>query len=132
MFSIDYKSHKTIYEQVVDNIKEQIMNGVLPENTKLPSVRDLSKTLVVNPNTVAKAFKELDRQGYIYTVAGKGTFVSPKDDIVKDPVKTRRYLEDIRSAVSQLLFMGYSLAEVQQMVKETVSESNKERRDIHD
>ena len=58
MFQIDLKSRKSIYEQVIDNVKELIVTGVLPAESKLPSVRELSKTLTVNPNTVQKAYRE--------------------------------------------------------------------------
>jgi GntR family transcriptional regulator len=76
MFEIDLKSRRSIYEQVVDNLKERILVGVIAPDEKLPSVRDLSKLLTVNPNTVQKAFRELERQGYIYAVTGKGSFAS--------------------------------------------------------
>ena len=72
MFQVDMKSRKSIYEQVVDNIKELIVTGILSAESKLPSVRELSKTLTVNPNTVQKAYRELEHQGYIYTVTGLG------------------------------------------------------------
>ena len=76
MFQLDMKSNKSVYEQVIDNIKELVMTGVLPEGSKLPSVRELSRQLTINPNTVQKAFKELERDGFIYTVSGRGTFVA--------------------------------------------------------
>ena len=67
MFQLDLKSRKSIYEQVVDNLKEMIISGVLKSGEKLPSVRELSRMLTVNPNTVQKAYRELERQGYVYT-----------------------------------------------------------------
>ena len=76
MFQLDLKSRKSIYEQVTDNLKELIMTGTLASGEKLPSVRELSKTITVNPNTVQKAYRELERQGYIYTTSGVGTFVA--------------------------------------------------------
>ena len=69
MFQLNYQSHKSVYEQIVDNIKEQIMTGVLKENTQLPTVRELSQLLTINPHIVQKAFQTLDQEGYIYTIA---------------------------------------------------------------
>ena len=77
MFQINLRSQQSIYEQIIDNIKELIIRGVLSEDSELPSIRELSRTLTVNPNTVQKAFKELEREGFIYKVKGRGTFVSP-------------------------------------------------------
>ena len=87
MFQLNYQSHKSIYEQIVDNIKEQIMTGVLKENTQLPTVRELSQLLTINPHTVQKAFQTLDQEGYIYTIANKGTFVSSRKHVKIDEKK---------------------------------------------
>ena len=62
LFQVDMKSRKSIYEQVVDNVKELIVTGLLPAESKLPSVRELSRTLTVNPNTIQKAYRELEHQ----------------------------------------------------------------------
>jgi GntR family transcriptional regulator len=84
MIEIDPKSRQSIYEQVVDKLRALIAAGVIAPDEKLPSVRDLSKQLTVNPNTVQKAFSELERQGYIYTTAGVGSFASDPADIIPD------------------------------------------------
>jgi len=84
MIEIEPKSRQTIYEQVVDKLRMRISSGVIEPDEKLPSVRDLSKSLTVNPNTVQKAFSELERQGYIYTMTGVGTFASNPAEIVPD------------------------------------------------
>ena len=67
MFAIDLKSRKPISRQIIDNIKELIVSGVLAEDEKLPSVREMASYLTVNPNTVQKAFRILEQQGYIYS-----------------------------------------------------------------
>ena len=87
MFQLNYQSHKSVYEQIVDNIKEQIMTGVLKENTQLPTVRELSQLLTINPHTVQKAFQTLDQEGYIYTIVNKGTFVSSRKHVKIDEQK---------------------------------------------
>lgn len=123
MFQLDSKSHLSIYEQVIENIKELIMTDILAEDSKLPSVRELSKDLTVNPNTVQKAFKELEREGYIYTVSGKGTFVSPKDDITTDPSKIEELQRIISSAYKSLLNMGLGEPDARQLVMDTMDEA---------
>lgn len=76
MILIDYRDTRPIYEQVVDRFKKLILHGVLCPDDKLPSVRNLAVDLSINPNTIQRAYAELERQGYIYTVKGKGNFVS--------------------------------------------------------
>ncbi|NLD10788.1 GntR family transcriptional regulator [Aminicella lysinilytica] len=124
MFQLDSKSHLSIYEQVIENIKELIMTDILAEDSKLPSVRELSKDLTVNPNTVQKAFKELEREGYIYTISGKGTFVSPKDDITTDPSKIAELQGVISAAYKSLLNMGLGEPDVRQLVVDTMNEAD--------
>lgn len=74
MINIEARSSKPIFEQVVDKIKENIMMGGLKSGEKMPSIRELSKMLTINPNTVSKAYAELERQKLIETISGKVTF----------------------------------------------------------
>ena len=83
MFTIDYKSHLPIYEQLVESVKVQVHTGVLQTDDPLPSVRQLSGQLGINPNTVQKAYALLEQQGIIYTVPGKGNFISPDTDTLR-------------------------------------------------
>lgn len=76
MFLLDPKNKMAIFEQIKTQILEYIATGVLSPNDKLPSVRQLATRLGVNPNTVAKTYQELELQGYVYTVQGKGCFIS--------------------------------------------------------
>lgn len=122
MFQIDSKSRKSIYEQVVDNIKELIMRNVLPPQSKLPSVRELSKLLLINPNTVQKAYKELERQGYIYTSAGLGTFVSKIDTNVLDMQKFKDIMEHIKFYIEELHYIGLTDDEILKAVEEIINE----------
>lgn len=77
---IDPNNKDAIYEQIVFNIKKEIIQGILKPEDKILSVREMSKTLGVNPNTVAKAYKELEYQGVIVTVKGRGSFVKKNND----------------------------------------------------
>ena len=90
MIHLDYSSSNPIYLQIKENIKKLILSGVLQENEALPSVRTLASTLAINVNTVIRAYRELESEGYIYTMQGKGNFISKIDDI-KDK---EHYLEE--------------------------------------
>ena len=79
MFSIDLTSRTPIYEQIYNKIIELIISGTLVENSQLPSVRSLAKNAGVNPNTVAKAYQELERNGIIYSLQGRGSFIAKPD-----------------------------------------------------
>lgn len=73
---IDYKSRKPIYEQLIENISKMVLTGVFAPNELIPSVRQLASELGINPNTIHKAYLELERRGIIYSVKGRGSFVS--------------------------------------------------------
>ena len=76
MILLDYKDRRPIYEQVVSKLEELMLLGVMKENEPLPSVRSLAMELSINPNTIQRAYVELERQGYIYSIKGKGSFVA--------------------------------------------------------
>lgn len=125
MFEIDFKSRKTVSEQILENMKELILSGVLEKEEKLPSVREMAKILTVNPNTVQKAYRTLERQGYIYTSRGRGTFVSDAEKFSpdkKDLNEARHLLED---AVNAYYLMGID----RKTVRETVEEIMDKRRE---
>lgn len=118
MFQLNYQSHKSVYEQIVDNIKEQIMTGVLKENTQLPTVRELSQLLTINPHTVQKAFQTLDQEGYIYTIADKGTFVSSRKYVKTDEEKAKAIINTIVESYKELIYMGMSQDEIHNKILE--------------
>lgn len=76
MIILDYKDTRPLYEQVADKFQKLILTGVLEPNTRMPSVRSLAVDLSVNPNTIQRAYAELEREGFIYTVKGRGNFVA--------------------------------------------------------
>lgn len=86
MFIVDLQSKTPIFEQLKKQILEFISIGILLPNDKLPSVRSLASQIGVNPNTVAKAYQELENQGYVYSVKGKGCFIADNetDQLIKD------------------------------------------------
>lgn len=118
MFQLNYQSHKSVYEQIVDNIKEQIMTGVLKENTQLPTVRELSQLLTINPHTVQKAFQTLDQEGYIYTIANKGTFVSSRKHVKIDEQKVDDMIRAIVEGYKELIHMGMTQDEIHNKILE--------------
>lgn len=120
MFQLNYQSHKSVYEQIVDNIKEQIMTGVLKENTQLPTVRELSQLLTINPHTVQKAFQTLDQQGYIYTIANKGTFVSSRKHVKIDEQKVDDTIYTIVEGYKELIYMGMTQDEIHNKILENM------------
>lgn len=75
MILIDYKSRTPIYEQIIENVKTLIVSGVLQRDEQLPSVRQLAQDLAINPNTIQRAYAELEREGIIYSLKGRGSFV---------------------------------------------------------
>jgi len=109
LFQIDLKSRRAIYAQIIDNFKRLIITGVLEPGHKVPSIRDLAHSITVNPNTVQKAYRELETQGYIYTVLGQGSFIaSPEistDEMVKSPEIEALYAQ-LTSVVQELIFRG--------------------------
>ena len=80
MIHLDYRDARPIYTQIIDGFKEQISTGVLQSGEKLPSVRELAGELAINPNTIQRAYRSLEVEGWIATVPGKGCFVCSCDD----------------------------------------------------
>lgn len=101
MIYLDYKDKRPIYEQVLERFSDLIVRGILEENSKMPSVRSLAMELSINPNTIQRAYQELERNGYIYSIAGKGSFISPREDFIrsKQDDVTRRLLIVLKEAV---------------------------------
>ena len=81
MIQLNYRDPRPIYEQVKDGIRKLAYSGVLGPDDKLPSVRELAMKLAINPNTISRAYKELEQEGFIYTVTGKGTFINQEFDL---------------------------------------------------
>ena len=120
VFQIDLKSRKSIYQQVVDKLKEMIIKGELHADDKLPSVRDFSKTLLINPNTVSKAYKELEREGYIYTTNGLGTYVAEQSSVKPDKKRVGEIKTQLSFYINELFYAGLSEAEIDKLVQEII------------
>jgi len=122
MFQLDLKSRKSIYEQVVDNLRGLIVSGALAPDEKLPSVRDLSKTLTVNPNTIQKAYRQLESLKYIYTVSGLGTFVSDLKEVEPDSRQISEIKGRLRADVMELFYLGLPQEEIGFILKQLLEE----------
>ena len=105
MINLDYKDKRPLHQQIEDGIKGLIINGIMLPDEQLPSVRELSVSLTVNPNTVQKAYKQLESDGFIYSVPGKGSYISPIST-VKDDKKIDELYEELTHSVKSLMFMG--------------------------
>lgn len=108
MIRIDYTDAAPIYEQIVSRYKNLIVKGALVPNEKLPSVRTLAMELSINPNTIQKAYGELERQGFCYTVKGKGIFVAENKKL-KD-IKRREILEKLSVIAKEAEESGIELS----------------------
>ena len=94
MIVIDYHDKRPIYEQIIDRFQLLILNGALEPDTQLPSVRSLAVELSINANTIQRAYGELERKGLIYSVKGRGNFVSAQKDVVVK--QQEKMLDDLR------------------------------------
>jgi len=120
VFQINSASRLPIYRQLVDQIRDGIARGRLLAGERLPSVRDLSRQLVVNPNTVARAYTELEREGVLNARAGLGVFVAePKGELTKKARKLRLN-EVLDRFLVEAVHLGFSSEEVLTIVSDRV------------
>lgn len=115
MIFIDYKDASPIYEQVVERFKTLILRGVLVPDEKIPSVRNLAVELSINPNTIQRAYAELERQGYIYTVKGRGNFVSENSQLILK--HKEEILIQLQTVCKQAYEAGFSKEELIQTIE---------------
>jgi len=123
MFELDVRSRLPVYEQLVEKFKQLIISEVLKADEQLPSVRVLAKQLTINPNTIQQAYRELERQGFIYSVKGKGSFAAPAIKSVSSE-KLDRLTDELKKLAAEIMYLGMPkediceiLSEIEQMVK---------------
>ncbi len=115
-YEINGASRLPIYQQLVQQVREAIARGELKFQEQLPSVRQLSRDLVVNPNTIARAYTELEREGLLTNRPGRGVFVAePKDELTTD-ARRRRLLESLDRFLTEAVHLGFSEDEVARLV----------------
>ena len=116
MISINYRDSKPIYLQIKDTLRRLILTGTLPAGGKLPSVRSLASSLAINPNTIQRAYRELEADGYILSVAGKGLFVAQVDQLAEQQKK--QAVDAFRAAAQKLRQLGLTQAQLAQLLTE--------------
>lgn len=115
MIIIDYQDRRPLYEQIVEKFQMLIIKGVLEPDSQLPSVRKLAMELSINPNTIQKAYAQLEQQGFIYPVKGRGNFVSPNLKVIEEQKKL--YFEDLRKLIRQGRDMGVTVNEMIEKIR---------------
>ena len=117
MFVVDVMSRVPVYEQIIKQVEEQVLTGILKEGDKLPSVRSLSVKLSINPNTIQKAYTELDRRQLIITVPGKGSFISEKAIEVVG-ANSREKMTEHNKIIRELALAGVTKEEIINNIEE--------------
>ena len=112
MVRINKANSKPYYEQLVLSIKEDILNGVLTAGDQVPSVREMAKHLLMNPNTVSKAYKVLENEQVLVTIKGKGTFVKVTEDLPRDEIRILQVKERLKELVIEARHLQISMREL--------------------
>ncbi len=128
MIQLDLRDRRPIYEQIKERFKELIITGAVKEQEKIPSVRELASILAINPNTIQRAYKELEEEGYIYSLRSKGSFVAPVEKAEKDDLKKTLY-ETMLGAARRLLEEGEDSKNITEQIKNLCSFLGKETSD---
>ncbi len=116
MIQLNYRDSRPIYEQVRDGLRQLLMGGGILPGEKLPSVRSLAAKLTINPNTIQRAYEALEKEGYVYTLVGKGTFAAERSDVNEGRRQDLLALFDQTAA--ELLFLGATADALAMRLKE--------------
>ncbi|MBR5285132.1 MAG: GntR family transcriptional regulator [Clostridia bacterium] len=114
MISLNHRDSRPIYEQIKDNYKKLILSGAILPDERLPSVRELAAQLAINPNTIQRAYRELESEGIIYTVPGKGSFVGKAKEVEEG--RKQQLLSEFDQMVAQMLLAGITREELQRRI----------------
>lgn len=104
MINVNFRDPRPIYEQIKDGLRRLILSGALPDGSKIPSVREMSAELAINPSTIQRAYRELESEGYICSVTGKGSFVCAREDA--DKARRKELLDKFHELCTELGYMG--------------------------
>ena len=126
MLEIDPRSSQPIYEQIINQIKENIMKGIMLPGDQLPSIRQLSSIVIANPNTVSKAYQELERTGVIETIRGRGTFIKKDYKPKRDDEKMNEIKLALKKLIIEMHYMGLTKEDLSQEVEEIYKELERE------
>jgi GntR family transcriptional regulator len=120
LISINYRDSRPIYEQIKDGLKTLMLAGAIAKDEKLPSVRDMAVKMSINPNTIQRAYRELEAEGFIYSVSGKGSFASGRSDL--DEKKRAELDGKLKEVIERLLQMGVSAGDITAFVNKCLEE----------
>ena len=124
MIQLNYRDSKPIYEQIKEGLRRLVILGVIAKDEKLPSVRELASELAINPNTIQRAYRELETEGYIYTVSGKGSFAAEQTDVKGG--RNLHLLEEFDDIVRELLYLSESKESLKERI-EKIAEGGEEQ-----
>lgn len=122
MLHINSRDPRPIYEQIKEGLCRLILTGVLQEGERLPSVRELAGKMAINPNTIQRAYREMESEGFIYSMTGKGSFVAPLREI--DQGRRDAKMAEFRSAAMELMQLGTSRQELEAVLAAVEEEGN--------
>ncbi len=119
MIQLNYRDARPIYEQIKDGLRKLVASKALSAGDKLPSVRELASQLAINPNTIQRAYRDLEKEGYLYTEAGRGTFVSERENVYDN--RQKQLLAEFDELVTELLYLTVPKEILQERI-ETIAE----------
>lgn len=115
MIQLNYRDSRPIYEQIKESYRKLIISGALPGDERLPSVRTLATQLSINPNTIQRAYNELENEGFVYSIQGKGSYVCPTLKVNSEKIETLK--RRIHDDVSELRLLGVSDEEIRELLR---------------
>ena len=128
MIVIDYQDRRPLYEQITEKFRKLIMQGILKEGDKMPSVRSLAVDLSINPNTIQRAYSALEQEGLIYPVKGRGNYVSPNQELIR--LKKDQARSDLKEAMVLAGRQGIDEEEMVSLVREVFAGRNEGGRKV--
>lgn len=114
MISLDFRNPSPIYIQIRDGFKKLILSGTLAENEPLPSVRRLASEMAINPNTIQRAYSELEAEGFTYSIPGKGCFVAEPGG--KRSARRAELISRLKDILSELVQLGAAPDELKELI----------------
>ena len=115
MLILNYRDARPIYQQIKDGLRKLILTGAITTDEKLPSVRSLAMELAINPNTIQRAYAELESEGVIYSVAGKGSFAAPQNEAAA--VRREELFGELSALAAELRDLGATEEEIFARIK---------------
>jgi len=120
MISLNYRDSRPIYEQIKDGLRKLIVTGAMGADERLPSVRALAAQLAINPNTIQRAYNELEAEGYLYSIPGKGSFASKNAGA--DSARREELLKSVRALLRELRYLGVTREDLLALVQDDAAE----------